>query len=55
LRNLTTPSSASPIIEVPAHRDQYVASLFLTHTDAPLFPKVKERRRLMSGQRREVA
>ncbi len=32
--------------EVPAYRDQYVASLFLPHTDTTLFPET-ERRRLI--------
>jgi len=30
--------------EVPSYKDQYVASLFLPHTDASLFPKVLARR-----------
>ena len=31
--------------EVPSYRDHYVASLFLPHTDATLFPATEERRR----------
>ncbi|MDH3349085.1 MAG: ASKHA domain-containing protein [Desulfobulbaceae bacterium] len=31
--------------EVPSYKDQYVASLFLPHTDGSLFPKVMGRRR----------
>lgn len=31
--------------EVPSYRDQYVASLFLPHTDMGLFPEVDKRRR----------
>ena len=41
--------------EVPSYKDQYVASLFLPHTDAALFPKAAERRRLINNLRREVA
>jgi len=32
--------------EVPSYRDHYVASLFLPHTDAALFPATEERRRI---------
>lgn len=31
--------------EVPSYRDHYVASLFLPHTDAALFPQTEQRRR----------
>ncbi len=30
--------------EVPSYRDQYVASLFLPHTDTTLFPETEQRR-----------
>ncbi|GAB4346329.1 MAG: ASKHA domain-containing protein [Desulfobulbaceae bacterium] len=33
--------------EVPSYKDQYVASLFLPHTDAGLFPATLSRRRAM--------
>lgn len=33
--------------EVPSYKDQYVASLFLPHTNAQLFPKACERRQVM--------
>jgi uncharacterized 2Fe-2S/4Fe-4S cluster protein (DUF4445 family) len=33
--------------EVPSYKDQYVASLFLPHTNAQLFPKADERRQVM--------
>ncbi|MHB1351479.1 MAG: ASKHA domain-containing protein [Desulfobulbaceae bacterium] len=44
--------------EVPSYKDQYVAALFLPHTDAALFPKAAERRRLLhalhaSGRRND--
>ena len=35
--------------EVPSYKDQYVASLFLPHTDATLFPSASERRRKMDA------
>ncbi len=35
--------------EVPSYRDHYVASLFLPHTDASLFPQTEQRRRERSG------
>jgi len=31
--------------KVPAYKDQYVASLFLPHTDGTLFPKTIARRK----------
>jgi len=37
--------------EVPAYKDQYMASLFLPHTDGSLFPKAAERRRLTIDRR----
>ncbi|MDH3328158.1 MAG: ASKHA domain-containing protein [Desulfobulbaceae bacterium] len=33
--------------EVPSYKDQYVASLFLPHTNAQLFPRAAERRQVM--------
>ncbi len=35
--------------EVPSYRDHYVASLFLPHTDASLFPATEKRRRKRMG------
>ncbi len=35
--------------EVPAYRDQYVASLFLPHTDTTLFPETERRRQARAG------
>ncbi|HHL34215.1 MAG TPA: DUF4445 domain-containing protein [Desulfobulbaceae bacterium] len=35
--------------EVPSYRDHYVASLFLPHTDATLFPATEKRRRARMG------
>ncbi|HHB76225.1 MAG TPA: DUF4445 domain-containing protein [Desulfobulbus sp.] len=35
--------------EVPSYRDHYVASLFLPHTDATLFPATEERRKERMG------
>ena len=35
--------------EVPSYKDQYVASLFLPHTDGLLFPKVMKRRGRLEG------
>ncbi len=32
--------------EVPGFKDQYVASIFLPHTDLSLFPKVEQRRKI---------
>ena len=34
--------------EVPSYKDQYVASLFLPHTNAKLFPHASERRQAMA-------
>jgi uncharacterized 2Fe-2S/4Fe-4S cluster protein (DUF4445 family) len=34
--------------EVPSYKDQYVASLFLPHTDSSLFPQAAARRRSMA-------
>jgi len=39
--------------EVPSYKDQYVASLFLPHTNASLFPSVSERRRQMDELKKE--
>jgi uncharacterized 2Fe-2S/4Fe-4S cluster protein (DUF4445 family) len=41
--------------EVPSYKDQYVASLFLPHTNAALFPGAGERRRKMKQLRNERA
>ncbi len=35
--------------EVPSFKDQYVASIFLPHTDLSLFPKVEQRRNIREG------
>ncbi len=42
--NVVRKMTSFELSEVPGFKDQYVASLFLPHTDISLFPSVKERR-----------
>ena len=40
--------------EVPSYKDQYVASLFLPHTNAGLFPRASERRQNMEQMQQQT-